>query len=366
MMTEPSTAPTEAMEYMPRLDPVTPSAAGPDRRDAPTIEASLRDARHRLAAAGIEDARAEARYLLSHVLGMDAAAMLAHGDRPLRPEDVDRIARHVERRAAREPFAYLVGEREFYGRPFMVDCRVLIPRSETETLVEAALDVLRTGHDPNGHDERAPLVIDVGTGSGAIACTLALEAPWARLVACDVSQDALAVAAENRRRLGPIGRLSLVRGSLLDWLGRPADLIVANLPYLPTERIPGLAPEVADHEPRLALDGGWNGAALMLRLLADIRRTVKPGGTLLFELDPEQVDTIARAAPWGRTTIIQDLAGLDRVLRIDLPDERMVPRQHADEGVLTRRCSDARELVHGVSRPDHRAETFAVRRSGQD
>ena len=160
---------------------------------------------------------------------------------------------------------------------------------------------------------------NVGTGSGALGCTLALEASEALVVACDVSADALAVAAENRRRLGLSGRLGLVRGSLLSWLGRPADLVAANLPYIPSGTIPTLMPEVRDWEPRLALDGGADGLELVRLLLADAHRVVRPGGTFLLELDPEQMAPAAALLPDAASRVIPDLAGLDRVLRLDLP-----------------------------------------------
>jgi release factor glutamine methyltransferase len=166
-------------------------------------------------------------------------------------------------------------------------------------------------------------VVDVGTGSGAIACTVALEAPAARVIACDVSPNALAVAVVNRDRLGLSDRLPLVRGSLLSWLGQPADLILANLPYIPSARVPTLMPEVSNWEPHLALDGGDDGLDLVRALLADAPRMVRPGGTILLELDPAQM---APASSWmtgllpgTRSSVVQDLAGLDRVLRLDLP-----------------------------------------------
>jgi release factor glutamine methyltransferase len=244
------------------------------------------------------------------------AVLLAFPERPVDPRAAERYVELVERRAAREPFAYLVGEREFYGRPFLVDRRVLVPRPETETLVEEALRLLgrsrRAGH--------RPLVVDVGTGSGAIACTVAAEAPHARVAASDVSADALAVARENRDRLGLGGRVALVRGSLLAWLRTPADLVLANLPYLPASRLPALMPEVAAHEPHVALFAGDDGFDLIRALLDDARRALRPGGSLLLELDPEQVALVRDAAPWAAdVSAIRDLLGHERVVRVALP-----------------------------------------------
>ena len=281
-----------------------------------TVAVLLDEACRLFAGAGIQQPRGEARWLLSRVLGLSASQLLGHPELGIGPEGATAFREAVRRRAAREPFAYVVGEREFYGRSFVVDRRVLVPRSETELLIAETLTVL--AGPPAEHPDR-PLVVDAGAGSGAIACTLALEAPDARVIGCDVSADALSVAAINRERLGLCGRLVLVRGSLLDWLGQPADLVVANLPYIPRARVPTLMPEVAHWEPHLALDGGPDGLALIRQLLADARRAVRPGGTILLEMDPEQIGPARALLPNASARVTRDLAGLDRVLRLDLP-----------------------------------------------
>jgi release factor glutamine methyltransferase len=266
--------------------------------------------------AGIEQPRAEARWLLARVLDSSGSALLAHPDQTVPSALIERFREAVQRRVRREPFAYVVGERELYGHTFVVDRRVLVPRPETETLIEEALSVLAAR--PHGN-AAPPLIVDVGTGSGAIACTVALEAPAAAVVACDLSADALKVASINRMRLGLRERLPLVRGSLLTWLHRPADLVLANLPYIPSARIPTLMPEVAAWEPHLALDGGSDGLDLIRTLLEDAPRVLRPGGTILLELDPEQVEPARALLPGAASRVIRDLAGLDRVLRLDLP-----------------------------------------------
>jgi release factor glutamine methyltransferase len=278
-----------------------------------TVAASIDDGAAALQAAGIESARREARWLLGHVLGAHESNLLAHGDDLVAPEAAARYAALIQRRAGHEPFAYLVSQREFYGRTFVVDRRVLIPRPETETLIEA---VIAAG---DGTPMKTPLVVDVGTGSGAIACTLALERPAWRMIGSDLSADALTVATINRHRLGLDGRLAFVQGSLLDWLGRRVDIVVANLPYIPSSRVAELMPEVSQWEPTLALDGGRDGTYLMRRLLYDAMRTVRPGGTILLELDPGQPEMLATVVSGARTTVIRDLAGLDRALRVDVP-----------------------------------------------
>lgn len=266
--------------------------------------------------AGIEQARLEARWLLAHVLNISESSLLAHPDAAIDPDGASHYHQAVRRRARREPFAYIVGEREFYGRAFVVDHDVLVPRPETEILVAEALAVLKVR---TFMSSQSPLVVDVGTGSGAIACVLAGELPSAHVFASDVSSEALAVAALNRDRLGLRDRLQLVRGNLLGWLRQPADLVVANLPYIPSARLPTLMPEVAEWEPRQALDGGPDGLDVVRALLTDARRVVRPGGTILLELDPEQMDPARALQPGAASTVIRDLAGLNRFLRLDLP-----------------------------------------------
>ena len=293
-----------------------PCQERPQQPGVTTVEALLLSATRDLHEAGIEEPRREARWLLGHLLHMTESSLLAWPDTPILDVQAERVRRAVRRRAAHEPFAYVVGSRDLYGRTFAIDRRVLVPRPETETLIEEALTVLRARE----HDASTPpLAVDVGTGSGAIACTLALEARSATVVGCDVSGDAVSLATTNRDRLKLRRRLHLVNGDLLTWLGEPVDLVVANLPYIPTARIPALMPEVADWEPRLALDGGPDGLDLVRALLADAPRAVRPGGTILLELDPEQMRPASRLLPGARSRVIQDLAGLDRVLRLDVP-----------------------------------------------
>ncbi len=274
----------------------------------------LASAASRLGAAGIEGARHEALLLLAHVTGATTAELLAHPERDVAEVDRERFGALVRRRAAREPLAYVVGYREFYGLRIAVDRRVLVPRPETEVLVEEALRVL------GGMRQRGiltPSVVDVGTGSGAIACAVAVQVGDARIVGVDCSAEALRVADANRCALGLAGRVRLVRGDLLEWLRGPVDLVVTNLPYLQSALIPTLMPEVAGFEPRMALDGGPDGTKLMRRMLVQVPRLVRPGGIVLVELDPDQVDPLRELAP-GICHVIRDLAGHARVLRIDL------------------------------------------------
>jgi len=214
-------------------------------------------------------------------------------------------------RAGMIPIAYLTGEREFMGLAFEVDPGVLVPRPETELLVEWAISWLsRRGHD-------RVTVVDIGTGSGAIAISIAakMEPGWlGRIIAADVSPTALSVAARNRSRLDLHQRVSLVEGSLTSWLQDPVDLVLANLPYLRPAQI-AENPELAA-EPRLALDGGPDGLELVRGLLEDAPRVLAPGGAIGLELDPSQrgeAESLAqRAFPGSEIRVLRDLAGFDR------------------------------------------------------
>jgi release factor glutamine methyltransferase len=333
----------------------------PPAATRPTVGSLVQRATDQLRDAGIDCPWNEALLLAGHTLDLSTAALLTRLDQPAPPSTIARLTSLVARRAAHEPTAYLRGQREFYGRPFQVDPRVLIPRPETELLVDLALETLhvtpflgprasspprpgctgrrsaerrpslagRTGgwtaqHRPAARaieNERGPFVVDVGTGSACIAATLALELPAARLFAVDPSPDALAVARANLHRHHLAHCVRLIQGHLLSWLRSPPDLVVANLPYIPAEAWHELPPDVRDYEPRLALDGGPGGATLLLQLIDQAATLGVP--TLLAELDPRHAEVVrlaARAAFPGRPVeILPDLAGLDRVLHVGPP-----------------------------------------------
>ena len=276
--------------------------------------------------------------LLRHVLGIDRAGLLAHPERVLTEAQRQRYRRLLRRRAAGEPVAYLTGRREFMGHSFVVDARVLVPRPETELLVERALAHLppvQAALAPQGPPKcnvqsgcgpangAAPRVVDVGTGSGAIAVSLAAAWPAVRVVATDVSAEALAVARRNARRvLGPgwWRRVRFRHGSLLEPVRGPVDLIAANLPYVRSEEMAGLPVSVRRFEPALALDGGGDGLEAYRELLRQAPGKVRPGGVVLMECDPRQADelaALARAAhPGGTVTVRRDLAGRERVVEV--------------------------------------------------
>ncbi|MCL6609487.1 MAG: peptide chain release factor N(5)-glutamine methyltransferase [Geminicoccaceae bacterium] len=274
-----------------------------------TIARVLCAATRRLRAAGIEGARAEARLLLRHVTGLPPEVLVADRDRSLEAEALGRFEALVARRAAREPMAYVLGEREFWSLPLTVGPGVLVPRPETETLVEAALEAFP--------DRTVPLrILDLGTGSGCLLVALLREYPNAVGVGVDRSAEALGLAADNARRHGLAGRALLVRG---DWgraLAGPFELIVANPPYVASSELADLAPEVARHEPRAALDGGPDGLDAYRAILPDLGRLLGPGGVACLEIGAGQaavLSVLAEAADF-RVAVRPDLAGIPRCL----------------------------------------------------
>ena len=274
----------------------------------------LQDTHKRLEAASIPDARLEAEVLVMNVMRMARQSMFAEQEAEVSEPQQATLDSLLERRFSREPLAYILGQREFYGINVMVTPAVLIPRPETEGLVEHALFMAIMGM------ESTELTIaDVGTGSGAIAINLAIHLPAARIFAVDVSDAVLDVAAYNIRGHGVADRVSLAIGDLLDAVPEPIDLIVANLPYIPTDRIPTLQPEV-QMEPALALDGGPDGLDLVRRLLTQAEDKLKDHGIILLELDPDQIPIVQELAlkhfPDSSTGVEQDLARMDRILAI--------------------------------------------------
>jgi release factor glutamine methyltransferase len=229
-------------------------------------------------------------------------------DTPIGEPELAAYRELVRRRAEGEPTAYLLGVREFWGRPFVVDARVLVPRPETELLVEAALAALPEGG-------RA---LDLCTGSGAIAISLALGRPGVRVLATDLSADALAVAAENVRRLGAEGAVELAQGDLWSAVhasAGPFHVIASNPPYVPSGEVPGLAREVR-REPCIALDGGADGLELVRRIVAGAPARLAPGGLLLVELHESHAGpfpALCAAAGLERPEVRRDLAGLPRL-----------------------------------------------------
>lgn len=284
-----------------------------------TIADALREAAARLRDGGVAEPRREAVTLLSHALGRDRAFLVTHADDDLEAARLAGFRALVARRAAGEPFQYIAGRQEFYGLEFEVTPDVLIPRPETELLVEEALKLLE------GSD--APLVCDVGTGSGCIAVTLLHERAEARGFALDISPAALAVAARNAARNGVDERLRLLVSDCFEALrsdeheGTRFDLIASNPPYIAEADVEELQKEVREHEPRVALTPGGDGLAVVRRLVTEAPRFLKPGGHLLVEIgfgQHEQVASLIDPAVWRLLDIHRDLQGIPRTVALRL------------------------------------------------
>ncbi|HEV8191287.1 MAG TPA: peptide chain release factor N(5)-glutamine methyltransferase [Ktedonobacterales bacterium] len=286
---------------------------------AQTLGEALRLAKARLRASATATPDLDARVLLAHVVGMSPAIVLAGSDRMLAPAHATRYAALVRRRIAGEPVAYLTEHREFMGLDFRTDARALIPRPETELLVEAALEDIRARlqQDP----ESPPLVADIGTGSGAIAVAIAaLESRLPRIYATDISPEALTLSRENAAQLGVADRIVFLQGNLLDPLPEAVDVLLGNLPYVAPRDASILPPDVRLYEPHLALYSQEQGLAHILRLLAASSAHLHPNATLILEFGYNQRDTVEAMArsmfPHGHIDVGLDYAGWDRFIAI--------------------------------------------------
>lgn len=261
----------------------------------------------RLREAGIEEYEYETWVLLEWKLGVDRAEYFMDPDAEVPQEQWNDLDAALRKRERRIPLQYLMGSCEFMGYSFAVDERVLIPRQDTECLVEMAVEQMRRSPEPCR-------VLDLCTGSGCIGVSVKLLCPQAQVVLSDVSEGALAVAGENARRLG--APVELVQGDLFENVQGTFDYILSNPPYIPSKVIDGLMPEVRDHEPRLALDGTEDGLHFYRRIVREATKRLRPGGRLLFEIGQEQGEallSLLQEAGYEETAIRQDLAGLDRI-----------------------------------------------------
>lgn len=259
-------------------------------------------------------ARLEAELLLAHALGTTRTYLLARLGEPLDANIAAHFAAMVARRAKHEPLAYILGHQEFYGLDFVVDRRVLIPRPETELLVERALDILE--HAP----WLEPAIADIGTGSGAIIISIATRVARGRFIAVDISHEALEIARINAERLSVAPRIEFCEGDLVDPLREPVDLLVANLPYIPLGRAKELPLEIRHFEPRMATIAGLEGLSQVRRLLSSVSGKLARGARILLEISEEQGKDaleLARARfPLAEIELHQDLEGLDRLIEI--------------------------------------------------
>ncbi len=292
---------------------MNPSAAPSSPAPEPwTVQRVVAWVSEDFSARGIETPRLEAELLLSHVLGCSRIQLIIDRDRPLQPHELAAYRTLVSRRRNHEPVAYLRGEREFFGHVFEVDARVLIPRPDTETLVEVALDRTRDRH-------MFGRMVDVCTGSGNVAISFAKERPTWRVLGTDVSLDAITVASHNAVRLGVAWNTAFSTGDLLAPVRQsgPFDLVTANPPYIPSAEVDLLAADIRNHEPRLALDGGVDGLDLVRRLIAEAPACLDPEGVLAMEIacdqGPRVVEQMQRAG-WKDVRVAQDLGMRDRVV----------------------------------------------------
>lgn len=271
-----------------------------------TISDVLKEATELLQTAGVPEARREAGSLLSFVIGKDRTFLIAHAEDEV--NDIDQFRKAVERRAAGEPLQYITGTQDFFGREFRVTPDVLIPRPETELLVEAALEV----------DKDANLICDVGTGSGCIALTLLCELNHARALALDKSPAALEVAKFNARKLGVADRAEFVVSDCFDSLDRREfDLIVSNPPYVSAGVVEGLQREVRDHEPLIALSPGPDGLSIIRRLIKESPKFLKQDGHLIMEIGFDQGEAVQQlidASIWELLEVRPDLQCIPRIV----------------------------------------------------
>ena len=283
-----------------------------------TAKQALSRAREMLAANNIEDPALESELLLRHVLKKSRVWLYLALKHELTPKDEQSFWHLIERRLKHEPTAYITGHREFYGLDFYVDPNVLIPRPESELLVEKALELAQK--------HVLSTIAEVGTGCGAIAISLALNLPQAKIYATDISAPALKVALANCQKHGVAGRICLLAGDMLDPLPEPADLIMANLPYVRESDLSRIS--TSNFEPPLALNGGPDGLAKIRQLSTQISDKLLPGGWLLLEIGQGQSSRVTAwlhsRFPSAEIEVIPDLSGIDRVLSLKRPSTRQL------------------------------------------
>jgi len=279
------------------------------------IKEALHNTAKTLATATIDEAALEAELLLMHVMGIERSGLYSKLEEDLPSIYSPQLSNLVTRRLTREPTAYILGHREFYGLDFYVGSGALIPRPETETLVDEAIALVRRDF-PLGD----PIIADVGTGSGAIAVSLAHSLPKAKVYATDISPEALDIATLNCIRHDV--RVELLQGNLLEPLPQPVDIIVANLPYVRDDEMDGLSEEIRCYEPRVALSGGTDGLDVIRRLIINAPKKLGDSGTVLLEIAPSQAESLVSWAKgvgsWERVDVMNDGGGFSRLIKMVL------------------------------------------------
>ena len=277
----------------------------------------MKQAADMLSSNRIERARLEAELLLAHILELRKEDLIIHPNQELTDPQEENFQQLIERRCRKEPLAYIVGQREFWSLEFKVNPKVLIPRPETEGVVERLLHL--AGDEAY---EKAIRILDVGTGSGILAIVAALEFPKARVTAVDNSDDALEVARGNALRHQVADRIEILEMDLMRGWNLPPndcyDYILSNPPYIPSKELEQLMPDIRDYEPRAALDGGPDGLACYRCIVANAFPYLKPGGHLIFEVGDDQAGLVKQSLQahggWNEIEVIQDLSGRDRVV----------------------------------------------------
>jgi release factor glutamine methyltransferase len=279
------------------------------------LRQAFKEAEEILSDADIDDALLETEVLLMHVLKIDRVKLYIDIDNELSSQHYEQFTTLIQRRLIGEPSAYITGNREFYGLDFHVNLDVLIPRPETELLVEKAVDLAK--------NRSYKTIVDVGTGSGAVAVCLALNLPEAVIYATDISAKALDVASGNCRKHNVESRITLLKGNLLEPLPEPIDMIVANLPYIPNTDMRQV--NTAGYEPENALNGGTDGLEYIIAIVGQSVSKLLRGGSILLEVGQGQSRAASRQLkgiyPYGEVDIFRDLAGIERVVSLSLPKQ---------------------------------------------
>jgi len=291
------------------------------------LREALQSATQTLLKTRIDDASVEAELLLGCILGMSRTQLYTEPERVLTLAEIKHLRRLVQRRLDHEPAAYILGHCGFYGIDFCIDCHTFIPRPETELLVEKAVEFAQC----ISHTGKRITIADVGTGCGAIAISLALALPQAKIYATDISAPALQVAGMNCRRHAVSSQVELLQGNLLEPLSQPVDMIVANLPYIKSCEFRDLSPEVRNFEPTTALAGGEDGLDKIQQILEQMPRKLSHGSCFLLEIGQGQgrvVTSLVKSYfPQASIELISDLGGIERVVKVGLQVRKSVSKE---------------------------------------
>jgi len=270
----------------------------------------------------IDDPSTEARVLLGHILNLSSTELYAQSERILSPDQIVKFQKFVERRLSREPTAYIINRKEFYGIDFYVDNSVLIPRPETELLVDEAISFIRSKLNNSAYLKKPMFVADIGTGCGSIAISLAKNISDIKIYATDISSSALRIARLNSKRADVAKQIIFLQGNLLEAIPEYFDLLIANLPYIKNSELANLCPEIFCFEPEMAIAGGSDGLELIYRLIKQIKGRSKQPTRILLEIgqgqDKQLISFLKQTLPQAIVELVKDLNDINRVAIIDL------------------------------------------------